>query len=101
MSEHLEEGPILRKCCIFGVIIMFVAIITVGLALQNVWRNADFPGAGEKQRQGVHSAQPGGSLAQGINRELSAGVINTTCIPIPLRVCAKHIPSSGFSCYKK
>lgn len=26
-----------------------------------------FPGAGEKQRQGVHSAQAGGSLAQGIN----------------------------------
>ena len=67
MSEHLEEGLVLRKCCIFGAIIMFVAVITVGLALQNVWRNADFPGAGEKQRQGVHSAQPGGSLAQGIN----------------------------------
>ena len=43
MSEHLEEGPILRKCCIFGVIIMFVAIITVGLALHQwtwVWVNS-------------------------------------------------------------
>ena len=36
MSERLEEDPVLRKCCIFGVI-MFV-IVTVGLALQNVWR---------------------------------------------------------------
>ena len=65
--EGEGEGLVLRKCCIFGAIIMFVVVITVGLALQNVWRNADFPGAGEKQRQGVHSAQPGGSLAQGIN----------------------------------
>lgn len=35
MSEHLEEGLVLRKCCIFGAIIMFVVVITVGLALQN------------------------------------------------------------------
>ena len=57
MSEHLEEGPVFRKCCIFGVIIMFVGIIIVGLeCLENAARTSQGVGRNKGRVCPAHQA---------------------------------------------